>query len=91
MPKKMAIIRLGANATDELFSDTVMASFWFLTSQCLATPQIYHLFLEVTRVITSFPLVRVSLPAGAGIAHCWKPVPLTLTTMCTSIFLIGTV
>ena len=78
----MAVIHVGANAADELFSETVMVSFWFPTSQCLATPQMYHLFPAVASVITSFPLVKVSLPAGAGIAHCWKPVPLTLTTVC---------
>jgi hypothetical protein len=57
-----------------------MKSFWFPTSQCLATPQMYHLFLGVSRGITSFTLVRV--PLLADVAHCWKLVPLTLITLC---------
>ena len=32
---------------------TVMKSFWGPTSQCLATPQIYHFLPGVARFITS--------------------------------------
>lgn len=56
-----------------------MKSFWFPTSQCLETPQMYHFFPGVARVITSFPLVKASVPAGA--TQSWKPVPLTLSTL----------
>jgi hypothetical protein len=70
---------MGEGAGDTVCGNTVMTSFWFLTSQCLATPQMYHFFPGIAKVITSLPLVRASVPAGA--AHCLKPVPLTLRTL----------
>ena len=56
-----------------------MGSFMFPKAQCLATPQMYHLFPGVARVIISFPVVRASF--AGGIEHCWKAVPLTLNTL----------
>jgi hypothetical protein len=53
--------------------------FLVFNSQCLATPQMYHFLPGSVKGITSLPLVRASVPAGA--AHCWKPVPLTLRTL----------
>ena len=40
------------------------ASCMFRNAECLATPQIYHLFPGVARVITSFSDVRASFIGG---------------------------
>lgn len=57
-----------------------MVSFWFPDSQCLAIPQMYHFLPGDESVMTSFPVVKASVPAGA--VHCWNAVPSTLKTLC---------
>lgn len=58
---------------------TIMESFWFPLSQCLATPQMYHFCPRVFMLIISFPLVKGTALAGATL--CWKPMPSTLMTL----------
>lgn len=71
----------GQGTGEDTLGNTVITSFWFPTSQCWPKPQMYHFLPGVARVITSFPLVSGTVPAGAE--HCWKPVPLTLRTLWT--------
>jgi hypothetical protein len=60
---------------------TIIMSLWFPTWQWLGTLQMYHFMPGVARVITSFPLVKGWVPAGA--THFWKLVPLTAKTLWT--------
>lgn len=59
-------LELGADEDED--GRTVITSFWFPTSQCWPTPQMYHFLPGVARLITSFPLVNGTLSNGA--AHC---------------------